>query len=167
MLKLHTMGRACERSGDRHIFHSPFKPISVTPALRSIPRCATSRSTSAPVNFFTSVHRLAPAHLQVFGQLRFGSRSAPAPVQCFKKQPGCISKSKTDIWPTVGKANAIFRLIHRCVRPCVCNKRYLWRNGWTDRARGPGAMAPTEPWLTQLWGQWRHTLSHAHPSFWP
>jgi len=25
-------------------------------------------------------------------------------------------------------------VISSCVRPCVCNKRDLWRNGWNDRA---------------------------------
>ena len=51
---------------ERQNFRSPLKPISVTPDPRSVPRSATSRSRSAPANFFH----------QVFGPLR----SSPAPL---------------------------------------------------------------------------------------
>jgi len=39
-------------------------------------------------------------------------------------------------------------LIHPCVRQCVCNKRDLWRNDWTD---------PTDFWyISYPVKRWRH-----------
>jgi len=58
--------------------------------------------------------------------------SAPflLPLQCFKKQTRVCLKNETDIWPTVGKANAIFNPSMRVsVRLWFVAKR-LNRSSW-------------------------------------
>ena len=58
--------RACARSGAADFLLAAHTFISATPAPRSVPRSATSRSRSS--QFLTPAHRSAPAH-QIFGPL--------------------------------------------------------------------------------------------------